>query len=86
MVSPLALLREDARSRLQRLRHLQPHVLPGYYAGPVEEHWALLNGVRLWDVGVERIVEITGPDAFEFTNRLTCRDVTKCAVGQGSTS
>jgi len=67
MVSPLALLREDARS-------------------PVEEHWALLNGVRLWDVGVERIVEITGPDAFEFTNRLTCRDVTKCAVGQGSTS
>jgi aminomethyltransferase len=39
--------------------------------------------VTLWDVGVERIVEITGPDASEFTNRLTCRDLTKCAVGQG---
>ena len=34
-------------------------------------------------MGVELIVEITGPDASEFTNRLTCRDLTKCAVGQG---
>ena len=33
--------------------------------------------------GVERIVEITGPDASAFTNCLTCRDLTKCAVGQG---
>jgi aminomethyltransferase len=57
--------------------------LPGYYTDPVEEYWALLNGVTLWDVSVERIVEITGPDADAFTNRLTCRDLTKCAVGQG---
>jgi glycine cleavage system aminomethyltransferase T len=57
--------------------------LPGYYGDPVEEYWALLNGVTLWDVGVERIVEITGPDSSEFVNRLTCRDLTKCAVGQG---
>ena len=57
--------------------------LPGYYADPVEEYWALLNGVTLWDVGVERIVEITGPDASTFANSLTCRDLTKCAVGQG---
>ena len=35
--------------------------LPGYYGDPVEEYWALLNDVTLWDVGVERIVEITGP-------------------------
>jgi aminomethyltransferase len=58
-------------------------LLPGYYADPVEEYWALLNGVTLWDVGVERIVEITGPDAAAFTNTLTCRDLTRCAVGQG---
>jgi len=57
--------------------------LPGYYGDPVEEYWALLNGVTLWDVGVERIVEITGTDASTFTNSLTCRDLTKCAVGQG---
>src|SRR5262245_58825775 len=57
--------------------------LPGYYADPIEEYWALLEGVTVWDVSVERIVEITGPDASEFTNRLTCRDLTTCAVGQG---
>ena len=57
--------------------------LPGYYGDPVEEYWALLNGVTVWDVAVERIVEITGPDASAFTNMLTCRDLTKCAVGQG---
>ena len=57
--------------------------LPGYYADPVEEYWALLNDVTVWDVSVERIVEITGPDASAFTNMLTCRDLTECAVGQG---
>ena len=57
--------------------------LPGYYADPVEEYWALLNGVTLWDVSVERIVEITGPDASAFVNTLTCRDLTTCEVGQG---
>jgi aminomethyltransferase len=57
--------------------------LPGYYADPIEEYWALLNDVTLWDVSVERIVEITGPDASAFVNTLTCRDLTRCAVGQG---
>ena len=57
--------------------------LPGYYDDPVKEYWALLNDVTLWDVGVERVVEISGPDGFELTNMLTCRDLTKCAVGQG---
>ena len=57
--------------------------LPGYFADPVEEYWALLNDVTVWDVAVERIVEISGPDASAFTNLLTCRDLTKCAVGQG---
>ena len=57
--------------------------LPGYYDDPITEYWALLNDVTVWDVSVERIVEITGPDASAFTNLLTCRDLTKCAVGQG---
>jgi aminomethyltransferase len=47
------------------------------------EYWHLINHVTLWDVSVERQVEITGPDAFEFTNMLTPRDLTRCAVGQG---
>ena len=57
--------------------------LPGYYDDPVKEYWALLNNVTIWDVGVERVVEISGPDGFELTNMITCRDLTKCAVGQG---
>jgi glycine cleavage system aminomethyltransferase T len=47
------------------------------------EYWHLLNHVTLWDVAVERQVEITGPDAARFTDMLTPRDLTKCAVGQG---
>ena len=47
------------------------------------EYDALLNDVTVWDVAVERNVEITGPDAFAFTNMLTPRDLSKCAVGQG---
>ncbi|HEX2110397.1 MAG TPA: glycine cleavage T C-terminal barrel domain-containing protein [Gaiellaceae bacterium] len=55
---------------------------PRHYGDPVEEYWQLLNGVTLWDVGVERQIEISGPDAFEFTNRLVPRDLHKCDVGQ----
>lgn len=59
------------------------HMLhPNTYDDPETEYWALINDVTLWDVGVERIVEISGPDATAFTNMLTCRDLTKCDVMQ----
>jgi glycine cleavage system aminomethyltransferase T len=46
------------------------------------EYWHLLNHVTLWDVAVERNVEVTGPDGFRFAQLLTCRDLSSCAVGQ----
>jgi glycine cleavage system aminomethyltransferase T len=55
---------------------------PRHYGDPVAEYWQLLEGVTLWDVGVERQVEITGPDAFALTNMLVARDLSKCEVGQ----
>jgi aminomethyltransferase len=55
---------------------------PRHYGDPIEEYWHLLNGVTLWDVGVEKQVEITGPDAFTFTNMLVPRDLHKCQVDQ----
>ncbi|MDV6013541.1 glycine cleavage T C-terminal barrel domain-containing protein [Haloechinothrix sp. LS1_15] len=55
---------------------------PRHYGDPVGEYWALLNGVTIWDVGVERQLQISGPDAFDFTNMLIPRDLSKCAVGQ----
>jgi glycine cleavage system T protein len=58
-------------------------LLPSYFDDPVKEYWKLIEGVTLWDVGVERQVEITGPDAFAFTNMLTPRDLSRCKVGQG---
>src|SRR2546422_655850 len=57
--------------------------LPSYYDDPVKEYWHLLEHVTLWDVSVERQVEITGPDAFRFTNQLTTRDLSRCRVGGG---
>jgi glycine cleavage system aminomethyltransferase T len=55
---------------------------PRHYGNPVDEYWHLLNEVTMWDVGVERQIEISGPDAFTFTNMLVPRDLTKCRVGQ----
>lgn len=55
---------------------------PRHYGDPFDEYWALLNGVTLWDVGVERQIEITGSDAFAFTNMLVTRDLAKCRIGQ----
>jgi glycine cleavage system aminomethyltransferase T len=46
------------------------------------EYWHLLNHVTMWDVAVERCLEISGPDGFRFTQLLTPRDLSKCAVGQ----
>jgi glycine cleavage system aminomethyltransferase T len=47
------------------------------------EYRHLLEHVTLWDVAVERNVEVTGPDGFRFAQLLTCRDLSKCAMGQG---
>jgi len=58
-------------------------LIPSIYSDdPEEEYWQNINKVALWDVAVERQVEIVGPDAFEFVNNLVTRDLTKCAVGQ----
>src|SRR6266508_1279500 len=46
------------------------------------EFETLLHGVTLWDVAVERCLEISGPDGFAFAQLLTPRDLSKCAVGQ----
>jgi glycine cleavage system aminomethyltransferase T len=57
--------------------------LPAYYDDPETEYWVLANGVTMWDVGVERTIEVSGPDADRLIDMITCRDLTKCAVKQG---
>jgi aminomethyltransferase len=57
-------------------------LIPTLYDDDETEYWALVNGVTLWDVAVERQVEITGPDAERFTQLITCRDLSRCEVYQ----
>ena len=47
-----------------------------------QEFDTLLNAVTLWDVAVERCLEISGPDGLRFAQLLTPRDLSACAVGQ----
>jgi glycine cleavage system aminomethyltransferase T len=56
--------------------------LPAEYDDPEVEYRALVEGVTIWDVGVERTVQVSGPDADRLIDLLTCRDLTRCAVGQ----
>ena len=58
---------------------------PRHYGDPVEEYWQLLNGVTLWDVGVERQIEISGPDAFDF-GPCTCTGPTSISLTSTSQS
>jgi glycine cleavage system aminomethyltransferase T len=46
------------------------------------EFQTLLNDVTIWDVSVERCLEISGPDGFRFAQLMTPRDLSTCAVGQ----
>ncbi|HEV8087819.1 MAG TPA: glycine cleavage T C-terminal barrel domain-containing protein [Actinomycetota bacterium] len=57
--------------------------LPGYYDDPDVEYALLNEGVTMWDVGVERTVEVSGPDADKLIDMITCRDLTKCKIKQG---
>jgi glycine cleavage system aminomethyltransferase T len=57
--------------------------LPIGYDELEREYWKLLTDVTLWDVSVERNVEISGPDGFRFMSLLTPRDLSGCPVGRG---
>ena len=56
--------------------------MPISYDGPTEDYHKLLNGVQLWDVGVERQVQIKGPDAEALSQFITPRNIKKCSIGQ----
>ena len=56
--------------------------IPRDFGSPEQNFWNLIEKSILCDVAVERQVEITGPDAFKFTQLLTPIDLSKLAVGQ----
>jgi aminomethyltransferase len=56
--------------------------IPRDFGDPEQNFWNLVNDAILCDVAVERQVEITGPDAAEFVQQLTPRNLSAMAVGQ----
>jgi aminomethyltransferase len=56
--------------------------IPRDFGSPEQNFWNLIEKSILCDVAVERQVEITGPDAYKFTQLLTPRDLSKLAIGQ----
>ena len=56
--------------------------IPRDFGDPEKNFWNLINDAILCDVAVERQVEITGPDAAEFVQLLTPRDLSKLSIGQ----
>jgi glycine cleavage system aminomethyltransferase T len=58
-------------------------LLPIRYDSFEAEYERLLSEVTLWDVSVERNVEIAGRDGLALAELLTPRDLSKCAVGEG---
>jgi aminomethyltransferase len=49
-----------------------------HYGDPVAEYWSLVNDVTLWDVSCQRQIVIRGPDARQFMELLTPRDLSNC--------
>ncbi len=56
--------------------------IPRDFGSPEQNFWNLIEKSILCDVAVERQVEITGSDAYKFTQLLTPRDLSKLSVGQ----
>ena len=56
--------------------------IPRDFGDPEQNFWNLIEKSILCDVAVERQVEITGPDAYKFTQLLTPRDLSNIEIGQ----
>ena len=58
-------------------------LMPTGFGHPEEEYWRIINGVSMWDVAVERQVELNGPDAEKLAQILCPRNLQQCKEGQG---
>ncbi|MEL6335283.1 MAG: glycine cleavage T C-terminal barrel domain-containing protein [Pseudomonadota bacterium] len=70
---------EGAESLLTYNRML----VPRGYGDRAAEYWRLIQGVSMWDVAVQRQVQLKGPDAARLAQILCVRDLSKQQVKQG---
>tara|TARA_B100000945_G_scaffold262935_1_gene221610 strand:+ start:18 stop:1022 length:1005 start_codon:yes stop_codon:yes gene_type:complete len=56
-------------------------LLPTTFSTVEEEYLHLKNDVQVWDVSVQREIEISGKDAYKLVQLMTCRDLSKSKIG-----
>lgn len=58
-------------------------LVPRGYGDCEAEYWRLIHGVTMWDVAVQRQVQLKGPDAQSLAQMLCTRDLSNQANNQG---
>ena len=58
-------------------------LMPTGFGHPEEEYWRIINGASMWDVAVERQIQLQGPDAGRLAQILAPRNLSRCVEGQG---
>ena len=56
-------------------------LLPTTFSSPEEEYKHLKEHVQIWDVSVQREIEISGKDSYQLVQLMTCRDLSKSKIG-----
>jgi dimethylsulfoniopropionate demethylase len=57
-------------------------LLPTVFESFEADYWHLCEHVQVWDVAVERQVQITGPDSARLVQLMTPRDISRAVEGQ----
>ena len=55
-------------------------LLPTFFQSLEEEYEHLKNHVQLWDVCVQRQIEVSGKDSYKLIQLMTCRDLSKAKI------
>ena len=56
-------------------------LLPTSFSSPEDEYKHLKEHVQIWDVSVQREIEISGKDSGELIQLMTCRNLSKSKIG-----
>ena len=56
-------------------------LLPTTFSTPEDEYNHLKKDVQIWDVSVQREIEISGKDSNQLVQLMTCRDLSKSKIG-----
>lgn len=57
-------------------------LLPAHFGSLEDDYWHLLAHVQVWDVSVQRQVQVTGPDALRLAQMTTPRNLGGMSIGK----